>query len=180
MRKVIRALTSAVVTFTIGILVTVVWWHSFPRRVSLCTLARNPEAYDGKFVRVEALGDVISSPLSENRIIIGEPECAEFNAWASIQLDCSLRLDPKVDEFVNSTKPEIRRATMVVEGQFDQWASLGCFSPRFGIKVASVRLVSSVTTEPLPEKQYQRKRLFSPTTLLLSRFSERSLTRVRC
>lgn len=153
MRKVTRALTSSAVTFIIGVLVTAVLSHLFPRTVSLCTLALNPEAYDRKVIRVEALGSVTSSPVfSENYIIIAEPGCLESDGWASIQLDGLLKLDPKVDEFVNSTRPEIRRAKVVVEGRFDQWASLGCFSPKFGIKAARVTLISSVTTEPLPEK----------------------------
>ena len=153
MRRLTRALTSAAATFTIGVLIASAWSRVFPRQVSLCTLARNPGAYDGKAVRVEALGSITSSPIfSDKYIIIAEPGCSEPNGWASVQLNGSIRSSPEVNEFVNSARPEIRRAKVVVEGQFDQWASLGCFSPRFGIKAARVTLVSSVTTEPLPEK----------------------------
>jgi hypothetical protein len=152
MRTFIRALPSSVVTFTIGVLAAMAWSQLFRGPVSLCTLARNPEAYDGKLIRVEALGSITSLPMfSEHYIIIAGPECKEPDGWAIINLDETLRLSPEVDEFVNSTKPEIRKAKVVVEGRFDQWATPGCLSPRFGIKSAKVTLVSPVTSEPLPK-----------------------------
>ena len=152
MRRLIQALTSATITFVIGIVVTTVWSLMFPKQVSLCELARNPAAYDGKLVRVEALGSITSAPIfSDNYVIITESGCSETDGWASVQLDGSIRLSPETDEFVNSTRPEIRRAKVVVEGRFDQWASLGCFSPKFGIKHARMTIVSTVITEPLPE-----------------------------
>lgn len=140
------------ITFALGVLVAVSWWHLFPRRVSLCMLARNPAAYDGKLIRVEALGSVTSSPMfGENDIIIFEPGCAEPDAWASVRLDPDFKHNREVEEFITSQTPEIRDAKLVIEGLFDQWASLGCFSPRFGIRKAAVMLVSPVTSKPLPK-----------------------------
>ena len=115
-------------------------------------LAQNPAAYDRKLITIEAFGSVISSPiLEENYLIIVEAGCAEPDAWASIQLDPSQKRNPELEEFINSPTPEIREAKLAVEGQFDQWASLGCFSPRFGIKAATVKLLSPVSTKPLPK-----------------------------
>lgn len=115
-------------------------------------LASDPEAYDGKTIRVEAQGSVISSPpLGENFIIIGESGCEVPDAWASVRLDGWNIASPEINEFVNSPKIEIRSAKLVVEGQFDQWISPGCWSPRFGIKTAKVMLVSPIVSEPLPE-----------------------------
>ena len=57
----------------------------------------------------------------------------------------------EVEEFVNSRAPEIRDAKLVVEGLFDQRATMGCFAPRFALRKATVRLVSPVTSKPLPK-----------------------------
>ena len=114
-------------------------------------LARNPDAYDGKLIRVEALGLVSSSPTSsENWIIVVESGCAAADAWATVNFDPDSSQNPEVDEFVNSRTPEIREARVVIDGYFDERASLGCFSPRFGINNANVRFVSPVTSKPRP------------------------------
>ncbi len=116
-------------------------------------LARNPGAYDRKVVQIEALGSVISSPLfSDHSIIIFESGCAEPDAWATVELKESYKPTPEVDAFINSQQAEVRKATVVIVGQFDQWASMGCFSPRFGIKASSVRLISPVTSEAVPKR----------------------------
>lgn len=152
MRRPITSAISATVTFTNGVLVSIAWSQVFPRRVSLCMLAQNPAAYDQRLITIEAFGSVTSSPIfEENYVIIFELGCGEPGAWASIQLNPSEKRNPELEEFINSRPPEIRDAKLVVEGRFDQWASMGCFSPRFGIKAATVRLLSPVATKPLPE-----------------------------
>ena len=152
MRRFIRSAIVTPVTFALGVLVAISWWHLFPRRVSLCMLARNPAAYDGKTIRVEASGSVISSPnFPENAVLIFEPGCTELDAWASVRLDPDFEQNQEAAEFLNARAPEIRDAKVVVEGQFDQWATMGCFTPRFAIRKATVRLVSPVTSKPLPK-----------------------------
>jgi len=149
-RKLIRPAISATLTFTLGVAIAMFWSHVFPKKVSLCMLARNPGAYDRKVVQIEALGSVISSPLfSQHSIIIFESGCTEPDAWATIELKKSYKATPEVDAFINSPQPEVRNARVVIVGQFDQWASMGCFSPRFGVKATSVRLISPVTSEAL-------------------------------
>lgn len=154
MRRVLLSAGLALGTFVLGVLVTLAWWQLVPRPVSLCMLARNPAAYDGKRIRVEASGSVVSSTrVEENYLIIGEPGCLELNlAWAGVQLDPDFKQAREIDEFINSRTPEIRDAQVVVEGVFDQWATPGCFAPRFGIKNATVTLVSPVVSSPLPER----------------------------
>ena len=152
-RKLIRSAISGTLTFTLGVAFAMFWSHMFPKKVSLCMLARNPEAYDRKVVQIEALGSVISSPLfSDHAITIFESGCTEPDAWATIELKESYKATPEVDAFINSQQAEIRNARVVVVGQFDQWASMGCFSPRFGIKATSVRLISPATSEALPKR----------------------------
>ena len=122
-------------------------------------LARNPGAYDGKIIRVQALGSVTSSDLySERFLIIFEPGCAESDAWASVDLDGSDYGSHDVNEFVNSPTHEVRNAKVLVEGQFDQSATPGCFAPRFAIKHAAVTLLSPVTSKPLPKMPAQNSR----------------------
>lgn len=151
MRRVFLSAGLFPVTFVLGVLVTLAWWQLFTRRVSLCMLARDPAAYNGKRIRVEALGSVLSSPsFPENDILILESGCSEPNAaWASVRLDQDFQEDRQVHEFVNSRTLEIRDAQVVVEGLFDQWATMGCFGPRFGINNASLIVVSPITSRPL-------------------------------
>lgn len=152
MRRFIRTAGMTPLTFVLGVLVTIVWWQLFPRRVSLCTLARNPAAYDGKRIRVEALGLVLSSPRHhENSVFISEQGCSVSNAQAIVQLDPSFESSQEVDDFVNSHIPGIREANVVIEGLFDEWATSGCYGPQFGIKNATMKLVSPVTSKPLPK-----------------------------
>jgi hypothetical protein len=151
MRKLIPLTISAAVTFTLGVTFSMFWSYLFPRRVSLCTLARDPGAYHQKLVQVEALASVISSQRFEsNSITIYEPGCTEPDAWASLKLDESLKSSPELAAFIDSPNQEIRDAKIVVVGQFDQWATMGCFSPRFGISVTSISLLSPVSSSPLP------------------------------
>jgi hypothetical protein len=113
-------------------------------------LASNPAAYNGQVVRVEALSSVIVSKVTnENFLTIFEPGCSAPDAVAMVELDPSN--SSAVAEFVNSKTPEIREAKLVVEGEFDPWATPGCFAPRFAIKDARVTLVSPVTSKPLPK-----------------------------
>ena len=152
MKRFIRSAILTPVTFALGVLVAMSWWHLFPRRVSLCGLARNPAGYNGKLIRVEALSSVISSSIfPENDIIIVEPGCAEPDAWASVRLDPNFEQNREVEEFVNSRAPEMREAKVVLEGIFDQRATMGCFAPRFAIRNATVMLLSPITSKPLPK-----------------------------
>lgn len=157
MKRFIKAAPVILITFVIGVLATLLWARLYSRRVSLCELARNPASYDGKLVRIEASGSVISSTLfSENSVSVYERGCSETNpgTGAGVWLDPDIKLSPEADEFVNSHAPGIRDARVVVEGVFDQWATLGCFTPQFGIKNATLTLKSPVTSQPLPVREY--------------------------
>ena len=151
MRKIIRLIISASVTFTIGVALSLLWIHLFPKRVTLCMLARDPGAYHQKVVQLRASAVVNSSPIFDsNYLIIGEEGCSEPDGWATIKLDESYKPSSEVEAFIDSPKPEIRQAEIVVVGQFDQAATMGCFAPKFGITATSIRLVSPVSSEPLP------------------------------
>jgi hypothetical protein len=129
---------------------TLAWARLYPRRLSLCEIAENPSAYDGKLVRIETTASVHSWGASENYITIGEAGCTGSGVRSDVRLDPDMVLSREVDEFVNSPALEIREARIVVEGVFDEWATMGCFAPQFGIKNATMILISPVTSGPLP------------------------------
>jgi hypothetical protein len=152
MRKLIRLTISATATFALGVALTMLWSYLFPKQVSLCMLARNPGAYDQKIVRVDAWASVISSHIfSSNYLLIYEPGCTEPDAGAIVELDESYKPSPELEAFINSPTQEIRNAEIVVVGHFNQWATMGCFAPRFGVMATSIRLLSPVSSAPLPK-----------------------------
>lgn len=125
------------------------WSYLVPVEVTLCTLASDPEVYDQSYVRITASATVISSQLSEPIIFIYASGCQEPDAAAVVILDESYKLTPEVDEFINAPKEEFRNADVVIEGRFDQAATMGCFTPRFGITASSIKLLSPISSEPL-------------------------------
>ena len=152
MRKLIPLLISVSLTFTLGVSLSMRWTHLFPTQVTLCMLARNPSAYHQKVVQVRASASLISDQLVDfNQVIVADAGCAEVDGWASIGVDESYNPSAEVEAFINSPKREIRKAEIVVVGQFDQAATMGCFAPKFAIVATNIRLTSPVSSEPLPK-----------------------------
>lgn len=152
MKKFIKASPLILVTFIIGVLATLCSARLYARRVSLCEVAQNPSAYEGKLVRIEAFGSAISRPPSEwNSVYIYETGCTGGGVVSSVWLDSDFQPSLEVDEFVNSETPEIREAKVVVEGVFDE--VMGCFGPPFIVRNATVTLKSAVTSKPLPPRE---------------------------
>jgi hypothetical protein len=152
MRKLIRLIISVSVTFSLGVSLSNLWTYYFPNQVTLCTLARNPAAFHQRVVKVIASASVTSSPIFDsNYLIVGEAGCNEPDGWATVKLDESYKPSAEVEAFIGSPNREIRKAQIVVVGQFDQAATMGCFAPKFGITATSIRLVSPVLAEPLPK-----------------------------
>jgi hypothetical protein len=56
-----------------------------------------------------------------------------------------------------SSNREIRKADVLLVGRFDRNATMGCFGPRFWIRVTSAELKSPVTVEPLPKRDEERR-----------------------
>src|SRR5882762_780615 len=135
----------AVLTFALGVGLTLLSYRFFPPTVSLCELARHPEWYDQAVVRVNASASGIYEGL-----IISETGCEAEDAWAVVSRDESYTPGPEVESFLISSNREIRKADVLLVGRFDRNATMGCFGPRFGIRVTSVELKSPVTVEPLP------------------------------
>lgn len=152
MRKLIRLIISVSVTFTLGVSLSMLWTYFFPKQVTLCMLARNPGAYHQKVVQIKASASVISSAIFDsNDLIVYEAGCTAPDGWATIRFDESYKPSAEVEAFIDSPKREIRKAEIVVVGQFDQAATMGCFAPKFAITATSIRLVSPISSEPLPK-----------------------------
>lgn len=154
MKRIITAITSLIITFILGVLVNIGSGFVYHRRVSLCQLARNPAAYQGKLVRIEASGSVLlSRVLQENYLIdIYEAGCDVPKASAIVQLEKNVTLSRETNEFINFQTEEIRSAEVVVEGVFDQRGERSiCFGPQFAIKSATLTVKSPVTSQLLPE-----------------------------
>src|SRR2546421_4035064 len=108
MRRILPSLIALFLTFIVGMAV-VKWRFRFgpPGPISLCTIARHPDNYDHKSVRIRASADVISSDLAPSYITIYDLNCAPDDpAGAVIELSESNKLAPAVDTFVNDPKRE--------------------------------------------------------------------------
>ncbi len=154
MKRFIKASPLILVTFIIGVLVALCFARLYVRRVSLCRIAQNPAAYNGKLVRIEAIGSVISSGLGDKNYLQIYQACKGDAVGSSVSLASDVQLSHEADEFINSQTLEIREARVVVDGVFNEWASLGCFTPQYGIKNATVTLKSAVISQPFPAREY--------------------------
>lgn len=134
-------------TFVLGVVINLTWFEISPPTVTLCDLAHHPDWYSGKVIRVEALARGIYEG-----IYIVDGSCDSWDAAAGVGIDRGYKLSPDVEAFINDSRPQIRKACIIVTGRFDPNASMGCFGPRFGIDATSIELKSSVTFEPFPRR----------------------------
>lgn len=134
-------------TFVMGVVINLIWFEISPPTVTLCDLARYPDWYDGKVVRVEAP----AFGIYEGIIIIDE-SCNSPDAWAGVGIDRDYGQGSDAEAFINDSRPQIRKARIIVTGRFDPSASMGCFGPRFGIDATNIELKSAITFEPFPNR----------------------------
>jgi len=149
MLRAIIFIVSITLSCAIGVTVRAIRSYQHPRTISLCEVARDPGRYDQKTIRIRASSWVTSSDVYRSTDIF-DTSCETGVAAASVELD-NLYIPPaEVNAFLNSPSEEIRKADVIVLGKFDQWATMGCWTPQFGIRATSIELVSPVTSEPLP------------------------------
>ena len=147
MRRFIFSGALAATTYVLGVGLTLLSYQFSPPAVSLCQLARHPEWYDQKVVKVEAPATGIYEG-----VLIGDANCGAEGAAAVIMVDESYKPNPEVEAFLAGPTPSIRKADIVAVGRFDKEATMGCFGPRFGIHATRVELKSRVTVEPLDRR----------------------------
>ena len=134
--------------FTVGVGVTWLSYFFVPVKVSLCQLARHPDWYDGKLVRVEAAGSQYYGA-----VIISDDSCRADDAWAVVMLDESFQASPDLQVFLTDSRSETRKAQVLVTGRFNQNGTRGCYGPRFGIRGSDVELKSPVVFEPAVKRE---------------------------
>jgi hypothetical protein len=146
MRRHIISSTLALLTFAVGVGCALLSNEFIPPAVSLCQLARHPEWYDQRVVRVAgAVSEIYGGA------VVSEARCEAEGAWAAVMPGENYHVSPEVETFLTDETPEVRKAEVLVVGRFDKNATPGCFGPRFGIRAQSVELKSPVTVEPLPK-----------------------------
>jgi hypothetical protein len=138
----------ATLTFTFGVGVSFFEHRLFPTTVSLCDIARDPDWYDGKSVRVQA-----SASAFYGSVLISDMKCFGKEHTSVVMDIHNIAVSPEVGAFIDDSKPEIHDADILVIGRFDQNATPGCFGPRFGIHAVSVELRSAVKVKVWPEKK---------------------------
>ena len=152
MRK-LKYLAASTATLLFGVGACFLWFYFVPVTVSLCDLAQHRDWYDKRIVRVAAA----ASGVGESVLIIGDSGCDPSASLAMIVLAKGYVPKPEIQAFlqpsVTDSEPQIRSANIVVIGRFDKHASMGCFTPEFGIRVSNVELKSEVMLEPLARRE---------------------------
>lgn len=141
MRKIV-CLFVAVSTFAFGVGAYFLWFYFIPVPVSLCDLARHPDWYDGRVVRVAAP----ASSFYGFTMIVDEG-CALDESAAVIMQDKGYIPTPEMQAFLADSGPLIKKADVVVVGRFDKHATMGCFSPKFGIVATDIELKHLISYE---------------------------------
>lgn len=147
MRKLIYLLV-VLSTFILGVGAYFLWFHFVPVPVTLCDLARHPDWYHQRVVRVTAQ----SVSLFES-LVIYDAGCGSGDAGAVIVRDEDYLPTPEVHAFLVDPAPRTRKADILVVGRFKMDASMGCFGPRFGITATEIELKSQITEEPLRTRE---------------------------
>ena len=151
MRKVFYAAV-AIATLMFGVGASLLWFYFVPVTVSLCDLAHHRDWYHKRIVRVAAA----ASGVGES-VLIGDSGCDPNDSLAFIMLAKGYVPKPEIQAFlqpsVTDSEPQIRSANIVVIGRFDKHASMGCFTPEFGIWASNVELKSEVLIEPLARRE---------------------------
>ena len=134
MRRLTFRFMVALLTFSIGVTAAVIWFvYHMPSvetleyspadvaeilNVPFCDLARDPNSYDDRIVRTEA----IYFANSENEALYN-PTCGFDNADAWVKFDASYKVNPEIEErlteiFRSSRTSSIGEASVTVVGRF--------------------------------------------------------------
>ncbi len=141
MRKFVCLLV-AVSTFIFGVGLYFLWYYFIPVPVSLCELARHPDWYNGRIVRVAAP----ARNFYERTIILDEG-CNLEDSWAVVIEREGYLSNPEARAFLAPSETWIKKADMVVTGRFDKDATPGCYGPKFGIDATEVEVKQPVSFE---------------------------------
>jgi hypothetical protein len=110
--------------------------------LSYCEVARNPEPYHGKVIRVRAT----LSFGSEGMYIV--EDCDPVEALASlVELEgsegASSNAHSYVDEMLtDQTEFQVKKVDAIIVGRFDGGHSTGCWAPKYRIAATNIQKVS--------------------------------------
>ncbi|MBA3713811.1 MAG: hypothetical protein H0W76_15365 [Pyrinomonadaceae bacterium] len=124
-------------TFIIGVAASMLWFYFSSVTVPLCELARNPDWYDRRVVRVATS----ASSLFEG-VMVADVGCGSGDAAAVLMVDEDYVPKVEVQTFLRGSESQIRKADVVIVGRFDKDATMGCFGPKLGIVARDVELKS--------------------------------------
>ena len=144
-------------TLLFGLATGLICFYFVPIKVSLCDLERHPDWYNQRTVRLMAEANALGG-----RAIIGDT-CCGLNRGAVIQFDEGYIPRADVREFLkhdlNESEPiTFKKAEVQVLGRFDKNATMGCFSPEFGIVVTDLELRSPVQFEAIIRQRHEKLR----------------------
>jgi len=149
MRRLTVKLLVALLTFIIGISAATSWFffgnnqrkESAPALLPYCEVARNPEPYHGKVIRVSATVSIGSGGM-----YILE-DCDPVEALASlVELEGSEGASSAqnyVDEMLtDQTEFQVKKMDAITVGRFNGQHSTGCWAPKYRIAATNIQKVS--------------------------------------
>ena len=139
MRKFIALMLAAVFGLSTGLGSSHVWSRVYT--IPYCTVARNPDWYHGKFVRVNA-----RLVFSGEEMMVFE-NCDPVEAMIShVQLaDQNFSAGSVWGALVYvGIKADLKTADAIVSGEFNGRRSNGCWGPKYGITAHDIEFTSAV------------------------------------
>ena len=147
MRKLILIIVALIFGTAVGLGSSELWLRA--RTLPYCTVAKNAESYHMRYVRVRA------------RIFLGtdgmyvHEDCDPVEALAAaveLEGDHSATGIGYVDELlVSGTRPQVKVADAVIEGEFNAHFSPGCWGPKYHISARNIHLLSPVQNYEPPQ-----------------------------
>jgi hypothetical protein len=150
MTKLTAKLLIALLTFSVGIGAATAYFllgktpakESAPQPLPYCEVARNPDLYHGKVIRVRA-----NLSYGSDGMYVVE-DCDPVSALASlVELEGSEHTGSKARSYVEEmlmaqTEFQAKKIDVVIVGRFDGEFSPGCWLPKYRIAATSIEQVS--------------------------------------
>jgi hypothetical protein len=140
MRKLILIVVALVLGTAVGLSSSELWRRA--RTLPYCKVANNADSYHKRLVRVKA-----RIHFRAGGMYIYE-DCDPVEALAaSVDLEGGPMASGNryVNELLLSGESQGKVADAIVEGEFDAYASTGCWAPKFRIAAQKIELTSSIS-----------------------------------
>ena len=155
MRKLILIVVAFIFGTAVGLGSSELWLRA--RTLPYCTVAKNGESYHMRYVRVRA-----RIFFRTDGMYVYE-DCDPVEALAAtveLEGEQSATGIGYVDELlVSGTRPQIKVADAVIEGEFNAHASRGCWAPKYRISARKIHLISPIQNYEPPQTDDDGTRL---------------------